>query len=160
MLDGSCYQSMLQVCATQSYVCFGGSLFGQPTRFAFHFSKIESMHDSDDGCPPFLSLVSFLFLQTLYVSCTLTCSTLELVLPLQPREASHQQAHRPSTDSRLGTGIGPSSSSPWRRSITTTMTKIRASALCSTRPRSLHAQHDCPHTSLSRIAPLSPPLSR
>lgn len=38
-----------QVCATQSYICFDGSLFGQPTRFAFHFSKIESLRDLDAG---------------------------------------------------------------------------------------------------------------
>lgn len=35
--------------ATQSYLCFGGDLFGQPTRFAFHFSKIKRLAERD-GC--------------------------------------------------------------------------------------------------------------
>ena len=38
-----------QVCATQSYMCFRGELFGQPTRFAFHFSMIEQIVDVDQG---------------------------------------------------------------------------------------------------------------
>ena len=33
--------------ATQSYLCFGGDLFGQPTRFAFHFCKIQSIRERD-----------------------------------------------------------------------------------------------------------------
>ena len=48
---------MWQVCATQSYVCFGGSLFGQPTRFAFHFSKIESFRDLDAGDTALVELI-------------------------------------------------------------------------------------------------------
>eukprot|EP00802_Teleaulax_amphioxeia_P003937 Tamp_03940.p1 GENE.Tamp_03940~~Tamp_03940.p1 ORF type:complete len:631 (+),score=47.12 Tamp_03940:537-2429(+) len=45
-----------KVCATQSYVCFRGDLFGQPTRFAFHFSTIEQISDIDQGCRAYLEL--------------------------------------------------------------------------------------------------------
>ena len=40
----------LSLCwCTQSYLCFHGDLFGQSTKFAFHFSKIRHISDIDRG---------------------------------------------------------------------------------------------------------------